>query len=82
MSGPTSSAPIGIFSFIGENLCPNPSEPWRLNVREVTATPLECRDALAKAGIEHTCSDLIEMARLSLAREWGWPRRERAAPSD
>ena len=57
-------------------------EPWRLNVREVTVTVIECRDALAKAGIEHTCGDLIEMARLSLAREWGWPRRERAAPSD
>lgn len=57
-------------------------EPWRLNVREVTAALLECRTSLRDVGIEPTCADLVELTRLCLAKEWGWPRRERAAPSD
>ena len=79
------SAPIENFSFIGENPLSEPEaacEPWRMNVREVTATLLECRLALRGIGIEPTCADLVELTRLCLAKEWGWPRRERAAPSD
>ena len=34
-------------------------EPWRLNVREVTATLLECRTSLRDVGIEPTCADLV-----------------------
>jgi hypothetical protein len=41
-------------------------EPWRQNVREVWATMLECKSALANAGLEPTVKDLIDMARLSL----------------
>ena len=62
---------------------PKPAcEPWRENVREVTATMLECRLVLRGLGIEPTLADLVELTRLCLAKEWGWPRRERAAPSD
>jgi hypothetical protein len=41
-------------------------EPWRQNVKEVSATMLECRSALANAGLKPTVKDLIDMARLSL----------------
>jgi hypothetical protein len=53
-------------------------EPWRTHVTEVAETILACRDELNKAGINPTVGELIEMARLALSREFGWPRRERA----
>jgi hypothetical protein len=58
-------------------------EPWRRHVAEVSATVIECRAALAHAGIQHSAADLILMARLCLAREYGWPSRgDRSPPSD
>jgi hypothetical protein len=41
-------------------------EPWRQDVKEVSATMLECKSALANAGLKPTVKDLIDMARLSL----------------
>jgi hypothetical protein len=41
-------------------------EPWRADVRNVAATMLECKSALANAGLKPTVKDLIDMARLSL----------------
>jgi hypothetical protein len=55
---------------------PEAAEPlWRRNVSEVAATMAACRDELRATGITASTAELIEMARLSMAREWGWPRR-------
>jgi hypothetical protein len=60
------------------NLRPNP-EPWRRHVAEVADTMIACQATLR---ISHSVGHLVEMARLARAREYGWPRRERPAPSD
>jgi hypothetical protein len=41
-------------------------EPWRADVRDISATMLECRSALLNAGIKFTCANLLEMTRLAL----------------
>jgi hypothetical protein len=53
------------------------SPRWRHHVNEVGAVLLECRTVLDNAGLGYSTPELIEMARLVFAREWGWPRRER-----
>jgi hypothetical protein len=41
-------------------------EPWRMDVRHVSATMLECRACLANAGVKYTTTNLLEMTRLAL----------------
>jgi hypothetical protein len=56
------------------------SAKWRGPTIDVADTMYLCKNWFEGYGINYTASDLVGMARLILAREWGWPKRERPMP--
>jgi hypothetical protein len=52
------------------------------HIDDVARTMAAMRAALAAQGISVSSQELIAAARLAMALRWGWPRRERASPSD
>jgi hypothetical protein len=55
-------------------------EGYRADCRETVAYLLEIRSELKRNGVEHTSADLVELARIAIARTCGWPQRERNQP--